>query len=51
MAEQAGGVRNIHAAENQLAALDQLMDVVALPDTEIHLRALRIMAAKARSAG
>ena len=51
MTEQAGGVGNLDPAENQLAAFDQFMHVVTLPDPKIHLRPLRIIAAKARSAG
>ena len=55
VAEQAGRMRNLDAAEDQLAAFDQFVHIVALPDTKIHwrshLRALRIMAARARSAG
>jgi hypothetical protein len=44
-------VGNLDAAEDQLAAGDQLVHVVALPDPEIHLRPLNIIAARARSAG
>jgi hypothetical protein len=51
MAEQTGRMRYFDAAENQFAAFDQPVHIVALPDAEIHLRALRIIAAKARSAG
>ena len=51
MAEQPGGMGNLDATKNQLAALDQTVHVIALPDPEIHLRPLNIIAARTRSAG
>ena len=51
MPEQAGFMGNLDTAENQLAARDQAMHVVALPDPKVHFRPLRISAARTRSAG
>ncbi len=36
MAEQAARVRNLHAAQDQLAALHQRVHVVALADADVH---------------
>ena len=51
MTEQPGCVRDFHAAEYQLAAFNQPMHVVTLPDSKTHFRPRKIIAAKARSAG
>ena len=51
MTEQPGWVRDFHAAKYQLAAFNQPMHVVALTDSKTHFRPLKIIAAKARSAG
>ena len=51
VSEESGLVGNLDAAQNQLAARDQLMDVISLPDPKVHFRPLSIIAAKARSAG
>ena len=50
VSEQAGCVGDFDAAEDELAPGDQSMNVVALPDPEIHLRPLNIIAARRRSA-
>ena len=37
MSEQAFFKRNVYAAENQIAAFDELVDIVTLSDTDIHV--------------
>jgi len=51
MPEQPRGMRYLDTAEDELATCDQLVNVVTLAYPEIHLRPLKIIAARARSAG
>jgi len=37
MTQQAFFKRNVYAAEYQISPFDQLMDIVALSDTDIHV--------------
>jgi len=37
MAEQAFFERDVYAAEYQIAAFDELVDIVALSDADVHL--------------
>ena len=37
MAEQAFFKRDVYAAEYQIAAFDELVDIVALSDADVHL--------------
>ena len=51
MAEQAALIRDVNAAENELAPLNQAMHIVALPDANCHFCPRRISPAMTRSAG